>query len=37
MGGLRGERFGWSGRGVDNEGEGFGEWRQVVETAVKRD
>ena len=37
MGGLREERFGGSGREMENVGEGQGEWRRVVETAVKRD
>ncbi|KAI0231694.1 hypothetical protein LSAT2_017922 [Lamellibrachia satsuma] len=44
MGGLREERFGGSGRGVGGEWEmsgdleqGMGKWRQVMETAVKRD
>ena len=37
MGGLREERFGGSGRGVENESEGWGVWRQLVEATVKRD
>ena len=36
MGGLREERFGGTGRGVENEGE-MGEWRRVVDFAVKQD
>ena len=28
MGGLREERFGGSGRGGENESEGWGEWRK---------
>ena len=34
VGGLREERFGGIGRGVENE-RGMGEWRRVVETAIK--
>ena len=37
MGGLREERFGGSGKGVDNKNKGQVEWRRVVETAMKRD
>ena len=38
MGGLHEERFGERRRGVENESEGLGGgWRQLVETAVKRD
>ena len=36
MGGLCEERFDGIGRGVENERE-MGEWRRVVETAVKWD
>ena len=35
MGGLREETFSGSGRGVENENEGRGEWRRVVERRRK--
>ena len=35
--GLCEERFSGSGRGMENEGKGWWEWRRLVETAVKQD